>query len=70
MREPAPMIAGPRTRELTNAAPSSMTTRPSTIESASTSPATLASSVSSTMRLHSSSGSFLPVSIHQPRKIS
>ena len=64
------MIAGPRTRLLTTSAPASITTRPSIDEVASTEPSIRGSSVSSTRRLHSSSGSFLPVSIHQPSSTS
>src|SRR5918996_855655 len=64
------MMAGPRTLLFTISAPASMTTRPSMADPASTDPSTRGSSDSSTNRLHWSSGSFLPVSIHQPSRTS
>ena len=57
-------------RAVTSSAPRSMTTRPSTRDASSTAPSIHGSSVSRMRRLLSSSGSFLPVSIHQPSSTS
>src|SRR5919106_987251 len=65
MREPEPMIAGPRTTARSSLAPSCTITRPSTLESIS-SPSTERSMSSSTRRLASSMSSSCPVSFHQP----
>ena len=70
-RVPAPMIAGPRTIELSRTAPASTTTRPSTCEWSSTSPSIAwLRSCRARAGCSRSSGSFLPVSIHQPSRIS
>ena len=71
MRVPAPMIAGPRTIEFIELARRLRSRRGlRSRDSASTSPSMRGSIVSRTSRLHSSSGSFLPVSIHQPSSTS
>ena len=60
------MTTGPTRWQSTTVAPGSTTTGPSTTVSASTDPSTRCSSVSNTRRLDSRSGSFFPVSSHQP----
>ena len=66
----APIATGPRIVELTISAPASTTTRPSMNESSSTVPSMRVSIVSRISRFASSSGVSLPVSIHQPVRIS
>ena len=68
---PAPMIAGPRTIDASSRAPASITTAPLDARfGVELDRRCGAAIVSSTRRLQCSSGSFLPVSIHQPSSTS